>query len=284
MRVLGLVGSPRRQGNSEIIVKEMMDTLPGDWEKNMLRLNDLHIERCKACYACLPQEKTCILKDDLDYFLSQIQSVDKVIIAAPVYYLGQQTSLKLINDRMISIQNNSDEYFKGKQCVIVIPHAIPGWEGYAREATMHFARFLGLNVTGVLGINARLPGDVVYEPAVGSIRRLAASLIDNACVDFSDPGQVYCPDCASSLLQIFHRGNWRCVMCGASGEWSVTDERFELSWQTPEHRRYTREEMREHGEILDQVKREFILHRERIAALQQQYRNQQLWIKPGEKG
>ena len=281
MNVLGLVASPRRLGNSEIIVKEMMNLLPDRWEKKMLQLNDLRIERCKACYACLPSDKRCIIQDDLNFFLDAIKAADKVIIAAPVYYLGQQTSLKLINDRMISLQTKSAEYFTGKQCVIAVPHTVPDWEGYAREATMHFARFLGLTVTGVAVINAELPGDAVQDEAsLDTIRKLAQSLVDNSVVDLSDPEKAYCPECGSSLLQIFHQGKWRCVMCAASGHWTAGNGRFVLDMEPSHHRRYTMEGMDEHGAVLNEVKANYISRRAVVGEVQNRYRPMDIWIRP----
>ena len=272
MKVLGLAASPRKLGNSEIIVKDMLESLPHDWDKEMLRLSDLRIDRCKACYACLPQGKDCILQDDLNFFLSRIREADKVIIAAPVYYLGQQTTLKLINDRMIAIQNDSSEYFKNKQCVIVIPHTVPDWEGYAREATMHLARFLGMNVTGTLVVNKTLPGDVLDEDSLTKIRRLAISLVDNSTVDFCDPELAYCPSCDSSLLQVRRSGGWRCVICGSVGGWQVHDGEFLLSVSPSELKRFSCEGMEEHGHILTEIKEEYIRRRKEVAARQDAYK------------
>lgn len=283
MKVLGLVASPRRVGNSEIIVKEMMSVLPNDWEKEMIRMYDLKIDLCKACYACLPKEKRCIQDDDLNFFLDRIKEADKVIIAAPVYYLGQQTSLKLINDRMISIQNNTEEYAIGKQCVIIVPHTVADWEGYAREATMHFARFLNLNVTGTLIVRATLPGDVVKDGSLTKARELAMSLVNNTAVDFRDKEKVYCPDCGSSLLQIFHKEKWRCVMCASSGTWKADGESFTLNWDPSAHGRFSPLGMIEHGHILTDVKNEYIHRKDEVYGFQSKYKNIDLWIKPHKK-
>ncbi len=280
MKVLGLVASPRKLGNSEIIVKEMLKSLPDDWDKEMIRLNDLRIDLCKACYACLPRGKSCILQDDLNFFLSRVREADKVIIAAPVYYLGQHTTLKLINDRMISIQNDSEKYFQNKQCVIVVPHTVKDWEGYAREAAMHFARFLGLNVTGALIVNKTLPGDVLEEDSLTKIRRLAASLVDNSAVDFLDPDLAYCPDCGSSLLQIHRNGRWRCVMCGTVGGWEIKGGGFAMNVAPAEIRRFSREGMEEHGQTLTDIKERYIRRRKEVAANQEIYKEVDYWLKP----
>ena len=52
MRVLGIISSPRRGGNSELAAKEILNTLPDSWEKAMININDLDIKTCTACYAC----------------------------------------------------------------------------------------------------------------------------------------------------------------------------------------------------------------------------------------
>ena len=72
MRVVGLVSSPRRGGNSELAVKEVLSRFPDDWEKTMIRLNELNINLCKACYGCLPEGTKCKVSDDLDFLVRHI--------------------------------------------------------------------------------------------------------------------------------------------------------------------------------------------------------------------
>jgi multimeric flavodoxin WrbA len=176
MKILGLVASPRRLGNCEIIVSEMLRSLPDDFEKEMLRLPALAISDCKACYACLPSDKGCIIKDDLDFFLERIKQADCIIIASPCYFLGVHTSIKKICDRFISILNNASQ-FAGKKCVTVITYGIPGWEGYAREALMSFSRFLHLDHQGDLVIQAANPGESATEAILDKARMLAQRLL-----------------------------------------------------------------------------------------------------------
>ncbi|WP_371380953.1 flavodoxin family protein [Sporomusa aerivorans] len=280
MKVLGLVASPRRAGNSDIIVQEMMNMLPQEWKKEIIRLSDLRIDSCTACYACLPKDKQCVIGDDLTFLLDHIKAADKVIIAAPVYSLGQHTTIKLINDRMISILSKGDEYFTGKQCVIVISHGVKDWEGYAREATMHFARFFGLNVTGVLVVQAALPGDVLNPEIMGKMDALAQSLVDNTPVDFTDPELVYCPECGSSMLQVSRKGKWRCVMCASEGEWTNDTGEFTLSRMPQAHRRFTLEGITAHGCVLTGIKEQFLQRKAQAVEIRKKYRKGSFWIKP----
>lgn len=73
MRVLGIISSPRRGGNSELAAKEILNTLPDSWEKAMININDLDIKTCTACYACVPQGSLCKLKDDLGLSRRQVR-------------------------------------------------------------------------------------------------------------------------------------------------------------------------------------------------------------------
>lgn len=114
MRVLGLVASARKLGNSEILVKEMLAALPDIVEKAMIRLPDLNIDQCRACYACLGADKSCVIADDLSFLLDNIRTADAIIIGTPCYFLGTHTSLKMIGDRLISVLQNGDE-FTGKK-------------------------------------------------------------------------------------------------------------------------------------------------------------------------
>lgn len=53
MKILGLIGSYRKLGNTEVLVKEaLMEAQRHGAEVDMLRLTDLRIEPCKGCMAC----------------------------------------------------------------------------------------------------------------------------------------------------------------------------------------------------------------------------------------
>ena len=51
--VLGIVASPRRLGNCEIMAKEISRQIPQPHELKLLRLSDFHIKPCRGCYLCL---------------------------------------------------------------------------------------------------------------------------------------------------------------------------------------------------------------------------------------
>ena len=65
MKVLGLVGSVRKLGNTEILTKEaLMGAEQEGAEVSILRLTDYDVKACRGCAACLLQERDCIIEDD----------------------------------------------------------------------------------------------------------------------------------------------------------------------------------------------------------------------------
>lgn len=266
MRVLGIIASPRKLGNSEICVKEIFKQLPAKWDKKIINLSQLHIEPCKACYACLPEGNSCVLDDDLELFLRQLQWAQRVVIAAPVYFLGEQTSVKLLTDRLISTLNETVTYCITKPCVIAVPHAINNWEGYGREAMLNFAHFLRLRVLDIRVLNKMLPGDVVDEDGLTQLHQLAEALTTNTERNWKDKNIICCPHCHSSLLQVHKDMTWHCVMCGESGD--IVDWFGEMTALDPNREvrefRYNPGGLNHHGETLLNVNAEFRKRRREV--------------------
>lgn len=282
MKILGLVASPRKLGNSEILIKEMAASLPGNHSITLLRLSDLNIRHCQACYACLPAENSCILDDDLPFFLDAVAQADCILLGTPCYFLGAHTSLKLIGDRLISILHNGAR-FAGKKCVITVTYGVPGWDGYAREAAMSFARFLHLDVLGVLSLCAANPGEVAQPDILAQARHLAQRLLPAATPAAPSSPPLHCPSCDSSLLHLSPSGAVSCPLCDWKGAIANTGSVLSLAGPCC-HQRYSAEGMEHHAAVLDQIKNEFIKTRTSLYRLRQPYKSfDHWWIKPPQK-
>ena len=273
MKVLGLIASPRSLGNSEVCVKEILRNLPKEWEKEIVNLSKLHIEPCKACYRCLSAGKQCVIQDDLKLFLEKIQWADKVVLACPVYFLGEQTSVKLIKDRLLTILNEGETFFCNKPCVIAIPHGIENWEGCGREAMLNFAGFLGLRVLGCRLINKHLPGQAAEEDSLAKLKALAGALVENKELSAENLDIIFCPGCQSSLLQVRNNGSWHCVMCGASGQLTADKGRLAIGGLDLGVSRYSKEGMEQHGRDLLEVNEEFRQKRREVLANIKKYKD-----------
>ena len=277
MKVLGLVASPRNLGNSEILVKEMLASLPDNIEKEMIRLPALDIQPCKACYACLPYDKSCVIKDQLAGLLDKIKQADAVIIASACYFLGSHTSIKNLSDRMISVLANSAD-FSGKRCVTVTVYGIPGWEGYAREMVNNFARFLHLQVVGDMLVQAASPGEAAVPAVLEQARELAAALVDPAVGTVPTVQNVLsCNQCGSSFLQIQPSGQVRCVMCNATGELASSTNGYSVSFAEQNHLRFSPAGMAEHAARLEEEKANYVANRHEFYRRRKAYEGYNTW-------
>ena len=131
IHILGIVGSPRRGGNTEILVDEV---LAGAEEVGVLTekviLNEMNIKPCQACNSC---HKTgqCIQKDDMISLGEKMKLSELWVLGTPIYWWGPTAQFKVFLDRWYSPIHES---FGGKRVILVIPLG-GGHEKYARHTT-----------------------------------------------------------------------------------------------------------------------------------------------------
>ena len=103
MKVLGIVASCRKLGNTEILVKEaLMAAEEKGAEVDIMRWNDYNILPCEGDAQCLFGTKVCKHKDkdDFDLMLNKLYQYDGVILGAPCYFLEVQAIIKQFIDRL----------------------------------------------------------------------------------------------------------------------------------------------------------------------------------------
>lgn len=97
--VLGIVGSPRKKGNTQILMKEALKQCEDMGLKTeLVRLADLRIEPCTACMACR-KKKTCPIDDDLLTVYDKMLNADGIIIGTPVFFWSATPETKALIDR-----------------------------------------------------------------------------------------------------------------------------------------------------------------------------------------
>ena len=118
-RVLGIVGSPRRGGNTEILVDTV---LRGAEEAGALIekviLNDLEIAPCQACDVACDETGECIQQDDMVKVVEQMQRSEIWVLGTPVYWWGPTAQFKAFLDRWVGVRRTT---FKGRKIILAIP-------------------------------------------------------------------------------------------------------------------------------------------------------------------
>lgn len=97
--VLGLAGSPRRQGNSETLLDEALSgaqSVGARTEK--IAIPQLKISPCRHCGGCLSDAR-CVLHDDMGQMYEKLRHTDLLILATPVFFLGLPAQTKAFIDR-----------------------------------------------------------------------------------------------------------------------------------------------------------------------------------------
>ena len=101
MKILVILGSPRKNGNSEICARTISNTLTRQLnaEAEYIRLVSHKISPCIACGGC---EKTgmCVVKDDMLDLYEKIDLADILLLASPTYFYGLSAQLKAFIDRI----------------------------------------------------------------------------------------------------------------------------------------------------------------------------------------
>ena len=121
-KILGVVGSPRRMGNTHILVKRILD---GAKEEGALAeelfLRDLNISECDGCHVCWGGLE-CSKLDDMNSTYQKIIDSDIIIFGTPVYWYGPTALMKGFIDRFVyfNCQKNRSK-IRGKSAVIAVP-------------------------------------------------------------------------------------------------------------------------------------------------------------------
>jgi multimeric flavodoxin WrbA len=99
IHILGVVGSPRIEGNTERVVAEALNAAKEDGaEIELLRLADRDIQPCTACLSCRKTGE-CLIRDDFNPIFEKMVQADGIILASPVYFSSATPQMKALIDR-----------------------------------------------------------------------------------------------------------------------------------------------------------------------------------------
>lgn len=106
MNVLGLMSSPRREGNTEILMDEVLKgAQSGGAKTEKLIMSAYNIKPCVEIYGCRKTGR-CVIKDDFDRVLDAILNTDVLILASPIFFYGLPSHTKAFVDRCQSLWVN----------------------------------------------------------------------------------------------------------------------------------------------------------------------------------
>jgi multimeric flavodoxin WrbA len=274
--LLGIVASPRKLGNSEIFIKELYGQLRGVWELKLIRLPELNIRPCQACYRCLFEEMRCVQNDDLSLVLEAFTQSDAYVVAAPTYFLGANATLKLLLDRGLSFYAYFDKLW-GKPAVGVAIAGNRGMEGYTKLIIESFIKLTLGDLRGSAVVYGALPGEIlVGNEGKETARQLAEALVHGRGSEFDAPT---CPLCGSDTFRFLPHGQVRCMLCSNSGDYRWEENGVRCYITSGEHHLFLGyENAKKHPDLLRAMKGDFLARRKELKAMIQQYDQVGTWI------
>ena len=99
MYVLGIAGSPRRDGNSTALLEEALKGCQSNGATTkLIHACDLNISHCIHCDACMKTGE-CIFQDDMSLVIKELDKCDVFMISSPIHFTNVSSQLKLLIDR-----------------------------------------------------------------------------------------------------------------------------------------------------------------------------------------
>lgn len=99
VRVVGIFGSPRRDGNSDILLNRALEGAEsGGAAVERIIIRDLKIAPCNSCGGCW-EKGDCVIDDDMQKMYAKLVSADGIVVASPLYFMGVSAQMKAFIDR-----------------------------------------------------------------------------------------------------------------------------------------------------------------------------------------
>jgi multimeric flavodoxin WrbA len=99
VKVLGIMGSPRIQGNTDLLLSRALEgALSQGAQIEKIVVDKLNITPCKEFYGCI-KDGNCVIRDDMDSVYPKLIDADAIIIASPMFFYGISAQLKALIDR-----------------------------------------------------------------------------------------------------------------------------------------------------------------------------------------
>ena len=100
MNILVLSGSPRKGGNTDLLVDAFVKGASPKHHVEVVSVHDYKINPCMGCNACFRREDhNCCQKDDMQIVYEKMAKAEMLVIASPVYFYGLSAQLKTVIDR-----------------------------------------------------------------------------------------------------------------------------------------------------------------------------------------
>ena len=165
MKVIGINGSARKDGNTAIAIKRVFRVLEkSNIETELIQLAGKQISGCNACFACFEnKDKKCINDNDIiNECIEKMCLADGIILGSPVYFSDITAGMKALIERVGFVSRANDHLFKHKVGVAVTA-VRRGGAIHAFDTLNHFFQLNQMFLVGSIYWN------MVYGREIGEV-------------------------------------------------------------------------------------------------------------------
>jgi len=176
MKVLGVVGSKRKNGNTATMVRETLNTIEKEgFETELIFLGDYNINSCNGCEGCRETFK-CVVRDDMQKIYPSLLAADALVLGSPTYFYNISSDMKAFiercypyeifaeDDRSVWMSINEARGIKYAVAIAICEQYAREDMGFTVEAMTKPLEALGYRVVDAVGVlGAFKQGDVLKQ-------------------------------------------------------------------------------------------------------------------------
>lgn len=167
MKVIGINGSPRKEGNTFILLKTVFAELEKRGiETEIIQIGGQSIRSCRACYTCRKtKDRKCVIKDDMvNECIEKMAAADGIVLGTPTYFADVSSEMKAFIDRVGLVVKANGSFLKHKAGAAVMA-VRRGGSIHAFDTMNHFLHYMEMYLVGGSYWN------MVYGREIGEVEK-----------------------------------------------------------------------------------------------------------------
>jgi multimeric flavodoxin WrbA len=181
MKVLAINGSPRKQGNTALLLGTVLEVCKAAGvETELFQAGGREVQGCKSCGYCGQHKGECSQKDWINDLYPKMKAADALLIGTPTYFFDLTPEIKAVMDRTGFISRRDGSAFSRKVGAAVAAVRRAG-AIHALDSIQHFFLINGMVVPGSSYLNMCLAcesGEAVKDAeGIETMRNLGGNIV-----------------------------------------------------------------------------------------------------------
>lgn len=183
MKVVAICGSPRKQGNTDLLLRTVLEPLAeAGADIEFVELAGHAIRGCTACYICFHKKNgKCVLAKDLvNGCIAKMVAADAILLGSPTYFADVTSEMKALIDRCGMVGRANGDLFRRKLGAAVVASGRAG-AIHAFDTMNHFFLINQMIIVGSnywnIGIGPEIGEVADDKEGIETMRQLGENIV-----------------------------------------------------------------------------------------------------------